>query len=69
MVQIAAQLGLQTVAEFVESQASLDCLQQLGIDYAQGYFIGQPQPLALLADSPETESSREDRLLETPPTG
>lgn len=50
MVLIARQLGLQTVAEFVENQASLDCLSKLGIDYAQGYFIGRPQPLALLAD-------------------
>lgn len=50
MVQIARKLGLQTVAEFVESQASLDCLQQLGIDYAQGYFIGHPQPLSQLVD-------------------
>ena len=38
MRQIATQLGLVTVAEFVETQASLDCLRRLGIDYAQGYF-------------------------------
>ncbi|OEC33158.1 diguanylate cyclase (GGDEF) domain-containing protein [Pseudomonas cuatrocienegasensis] len=50
MQQIAAQLGLQTVAEFVESQATLDCLRELGIDYAQGYFIDHPRPLALLRD-------------------
>ena len=54
MVQIAHKLGLQTVAEFVESQASLDCLQQLGIDYAQGFFIGDPQPLSQLADDSQT---------------
>ncbi|MBF7728518.1 EAL domain-containing protein [Pseudomonas sp. N040] len=52
MVQIARKLGLRTVAEFVENQASLDCLKQLGIDYAQGYFIGRPQPLEQLADLP-----------------
>ncbi len=50
MRQIAGQLGLLTVAEFVETQASLDCLRRLGIDYAQGYFVGRPQPLHLLAD-------------------
>ncbi|HBZ92605.1 EAL domain-containing protein [Pseudomonas sp. UBA7530] len=50
MRQIAAQLGLVTVAEFVETQASLDCLRRLGIDYAQGYFVGRPQPLRQLAD-------------------
>lgn len=50
MRQIATQLGLLTVAEFVETQASLDCLRRLGIDYAQGYFVGRPQPLRQLAD-------------------
>jgi|GEM_PF-794567 len=59
MVQISRKLGLQTVAEFVESQASLDCLQQLGIDYAQGYFIGRPQPLSRLADLPLNEGSND----------
>lgn len=51
MQQIAEQLGLQTVAEFVETQATLDCLRELGIDFAQGYFIDQPQPLESLADA------------------
>ena len=50
MVQIARKLGLQTVAEFVENQAGMDCLKALGIDYAQGYFIGRPQPISQLAD-------------------
>lgn len=50
MQQIASQLGLSTVAEFVESQATLDCLHQLGLDFAQGYFIGRPQPLSQLSD-------------------
>jgi diguanylate cyclase (GGDEF)-like protein/PAS domain S-box-containing protein len=50
MQQIAQQLGLKTVAEFVETQATLDCLRSLGIDYAQGYFIDRPQPLEKLAD-------------------
>ena len=51
MRQIAGQLGLLTVAEFVETQASLDCLRSLGIDYAQGYFVARPQPLTQLADN------------------
>ncbi|MGE8497084.1 MAG: EAL domain-containing protein [Pseudomonas sp.] len=54
MQQIAEQLGLQTVAEFVEHQTTLDCLRDLGIDYAQGYFIDRPQPLARLADDATT---------------
>ena len=53
MQQIAEQLGLCTVAEFVETPESLECLRQLGVDYAQGYHVGKPQPLALLADAPQ----------------
>ena len=51
MQQIASQLGLSTVAEFVENQATLDCVRALGLDYAQGYCIGHPQPLTQLADN------------------
>lgn len=51
MQQIASQLGLSTVAEFVESPQTLECVRQLGLDYAQGYCIGHPQPLTQLSDS------------------
>jgi EAL domain-containing protein (putative c-di-GMP-specific phosphodiesterase class I) len=56
MQQIARQLGLSTVAEFVENQATLECVRALGIDYAQGYYIARPQPLAGLADARLSES-------------
>ena len=70
MVQIARKLGLQTVAEFVESQQSLDCLQQLGIDYAQGYYIGRPQPLSQLSDlQPSGSSSLIDSAVTAAPAG
>ncbi len=38
--------GLQTIAEFVESQETLDMLHQVGVDYAQGYHIHRPEPIA-----------------------
>ncbi|WP_148254498.1 ammonium transporter [Aidingimonas lacisalsi] len=38
-------LGLSTIAEYVEHEAILDQLQRLGVDYAQGYLFGAPQPL------------------------
>jgi EAL domain-containing protein (putative c-di-GMP-specific phosphodiesterase class I) len=37
-------LGKKTVAEFVEDRTALDLLEKYGIDYAQGYYIGRPQP-------------------------
>ena len=34
-----------TIAEFVEDRNVLDILKRIGVDYAQGYEIGRPQPL------------------------
>jgi len=43
--RIAHILGMQTVAEIVEDQVTLDRLCALGVDYAQGYYIARPEPL------------------------
>ncbi|UTV29376.1 putative bifunctional diguanylate cyclase/phosphodiesterase [Photobacterium atrarenae] len=45
---VAHVMGLQTVAEFVENQAIYDCLAKIGVQYAQGYHIHKPEPLAQL---------------------
>ncbi len=39
-------MGLKTIAEFVESEAVLQRLIEIGLDYGQGYHIGEPRPLA-----------------------
>ena len=41
-------VGIATVAECVESQAVLDELQRLGVDFAQGFFVATPLPIAQL---------------------
>lgn len=43
LVSLARSLGQKTVAEGVEDAAALDLLRRLGVDYAQGYFIGRPR--------------------------
>lgn len=43
---VAAEMGLETIAEYAESESVLECLTELGIDYAQGYAVGKPMPLA-----------------------
>ena len=45
LVQIAEQLGLDTVAEFVETEQIASHLKKLGVRYAQGYLYGRAQPL------------------------
>lgn len=42
-------LGIETIAEFVETQATLDILHHMGINYAQGYLLGRPEPLTHMA--------------------
>lgn len=42
MNDIAHALGKQTVGEFVESEDSLKLLTEIGVDYAQGYYLGRP---------------------------
>jgi EAL domain-containing protein (putative c-di-GMP-specific phosphodiesterase class I) len=49
--QIAHTMHLQTIAEFVENQQILDELRNLEIDYAQGFHICKPFPIAELADN------------------
>ena len=54
IVALARGLGLKTIAEFVEDEETLRLLEELGVDYAQGYHIGRPAPMqpapALQAD-------------------
>lgn len=46
--QVAQALGVPTIAEWVESTRTLARLPEIGIDYAQGYAIHRPCPLAEL---------------------
>ena len=44
-VGLARDFGYQTIAEGVEDAATLALLKELGVDLAQGYFLGRPAPL------------------------
>jgi len=44
ILQLAGSLGLETVAEGVEDDASLALLREWGCDYAQGYRVHRPAP-------------------------
>ena len=45
--EIGHVMGKQTIAEFVEDEAILQALRELGVDYAQGHAIARPVPLQL----------------------
>ncbi|MGA7952869.1 MAG: EAL domain-containing protein [Gloeobacterales cyanobacterium] len=40
--EMARALGKKTIAKFVENEAILQILQEIGVDYAQGYHLGPP---------------------------
>ena len=50
IVNLAQGFGRQTIAEGVESEATLELLEEYGVDYAQGYAIGRPAPIDSLFD-------------------
>jgi diguanylate cyclase (GGDEF)-like protein len=60
IVELARGFGIDTVAEFVETQAIADAVRKLGVDYAQGYAFGKPEPLK---DALEALSRDESRRL------
>ncbi|MEM5328416.1 EAL domain-containing protein [Paraburkholderia sp. JHI2823] len=43
--QVAHAAGKATIAEFVENEAIIGRLSGIGIDYAQGFCVGLPEPL------------------------
>ncbi|HEY2779709.1 MAG TPA: EAL domain-containing protein [Steroidobacteraceae bacterium] len=45
IVRMASDLGVQTVAESVESDVELQAVRSLGVDFAQGYLLGKPKSL------------------------
>ncbi|MBX5469084.1 MAG: PAS domain S-box protein [Thermoleophilaceae bacterium] len=50
MADVARGLGMKTVAEWVESEATLEKVREFGVDYAQGYHVGRPRPASRLGE-------------------
>jgi len=49
--RIGHQMGLKTVAEYVESDEILAILRQIGVDFVQGNAVHSPEPLETLCGS------------------
>jgi EAL domain-containing protein (putative c-di-GMP-specific phosphodiesterase class I) len=63
ILALARPLELDTVAEYVETEAVAARLTLLGIDYAQGYAFGRPEPLDDVLNSLQSEESLRLRTL------
>ena len=46
IVDLAKKLHVETIAEFVSSAEILAVVKELGVDYAQGFYIGKPQEIS-----------------------
>ncbi|UTW13638.1 putative bifunctional diguanylate cyclase/phosphodiesterase [Marinobacterium rhizophilum] len=49
-INMAHDLGIQVVAEGVETRTAFELLRELGCDVAQGYFMARPMPAAQFND-------------------
>jgi EAL domain-containing protein (putative c-di-GMP-specific phosphodiesterase class I)/ActR/RegA family two-component response regulator len=49
IIAMANALQIDTIAEGIETEQQLRTLRSLGCHYAQGYLLGRPEPLNLLA--------------------
>jgi len=45
IVELAKVLGVKTIAEFVEDEAICLAVQECGVDYLQGYYLGMPSEI------------------------
>ncbi|MDI3279804.1 MAG: GGDEF domain-containing protein [Bacillota bacterium] len=57
LVNLANRLGVQTIAEGIETESELKVLIELGVDFGQGYFLGRP------AEEPPTTDEKISRLI------
>jgi diguanylate cyclase (GGDEF)-like protein len=63
IAEIGAEAGMQTIAEYVQDAESLSLLDELGVDMAQGYFVGRPSKKPGQRSTPITLDSRRSKIL------
>jgi EAL domain-containing protein (putative c-di-GMP-specific phosphodiesterase class I) len=44
LYNVANEMKIKTIAEMVEDLPTAEMLNDIGIDYAQGYYFGKPKP-------------------------
>jgi len=54
--EVAKAIGIETIAEFVEDQSTLDKLTHIGIDHFQGYYVHKPVSLESNAENLKSNS-------------
>ncbi len=57
IVTFAKKLSISTIAEYVHSRQILECVKEIGIDFAQGFYIGKPEPKPITIFQPSIDFS------------
>ena len=60
-------MGIQTIAEYVENDQIIKKLQEINVDYGQGYGIEQPKPLEETLTSQNEETSPALKIIHNKP--
>ena len=63
IAEIGHEAGMKTIAEYVQNAESLVLLGELGVDMAQGYFVGRPTETPMNKSTPISLDAR--RLFQT----
>ncbi|MGC8769907.1 MAG: EAL domain-containing protein [Brevinematia bacterium] len=51
IVDFAKSMSIHTIAEFVSTKEIYEKVIELGVDYSQGYYLGEPKPFNLIQNS------------------
>jgi EAL domain-containing protein (putative c-di-GMP-specific phosphodiesterase class I) len=61
IAEIGKEAGMRTIAEYVQNARSLERLGELGVDMAQGFFVGRPTKVPKYRTTPISLSARRRR--------
>ena len=56
--KIGHSMNIETIAEFVEDEKTLEAVRETGIDYAQGYVIARPAPFEIALEKYSTDKNK-----------
>lgn len=56
IVSLARNLGMKTIAEWAEDQATVETLVEIGVDYVQGFVVARPMDPARILDAASAAS-------------
>ncbi len=62
IAEVGREAGMRTVAEYVQDAKTLSLLAELGIDMAQGHFVGRPSDRPRMRTTPISLESRRARI-------